>query len=176
MLWTLVENREHKNSRILQSSIRADPRKSAAKESAPKLPQKFECGSASHRAASFYVVSCLPLSPLRGGTTASARQRSKGVPHLPKPVADHDFKINDLKIKDLKINHPVITNPQPLRWPAALSAPKSKTRGGGRKRPGNQFALSRISGMSPGNSPSRITGCRWLCRNHSASSGTLTFR
>ena len=45
MLWTLVENREHKNSRILQSSIRADPRKSAAKESAPKLPQKFECGS-----------------------------------------------------------------------------------------------------------------------------------
>jgi len=40
-----------------------------------------------------YVVSCLPLSPLRGGTTASARQRSKGVPHLPKPVADHDFKI-----------------------------------------------------------------------------------
>ena len=39
MLWTLVENREHKNSRILQSSIRADPRKSAAKEVAQKCPK-----------------------------------------------------------------------------------------------------------------------------------------
>jgi hypothetical protein len=40
------------------------------------------------RAAS-YVVSCSALSPLSGGMTASARQRSKGVPpHLPKPVAD----------------------------------------------------------------------------------------
>ena len=49
MLWTLVENREHKNSRILQSSIRADPRKSAAKESAPKIaPENSNAAGASH--------------------------------------------------------------------------------------------------------------------------------
>jgi len=62
--------------------------------------------------------------------------------------------------------------------PCLLPAPKSKRTDWGRRpqRPGNQHALARISGFSPGNSPSRITGCRWLCRNHSTMSGNLTFR
>ena len=42
--------------------------------------------------------------------------------------------------------------------------------------PGQPVALARVSGVSPGDSLSGITGCRWLCRNHSASAGTLTFR
>jgi hypothetical protein len=61
-------------------------------------------------------------------------------------------------------------------WPAAL-LPLRKAEWGRRpQRPGNQFALARGFWIPPGNSLSRIAGCRWLCRNHSASSGTLTFR
>ena len=54
-------------------------------------------------------------------------------------------------------------------------APRSKG-GGGRNARATSRAYARFAGISPGNSPSRITGCRWLCRNHSAGSGTLTFR
>ena len=32
--------------------------------------------------------------------------------------------------------------------------------------PGQPVALARVFWSPPGNSPSRITGCRWLCRNH----------
>jgi hypothetical protein len=41
--------------------------------------------------------------------------------------------------------------------------------------PGNQFRACARLLESPSDSPSRVTGCRWLCRNHSARSGTLTF-
>jgi len=40
--------------------------------------------------------------------------------------------------------------------------------------PGHQHALTRISGKSPGNSPSRIAGCRCIHRNLPVSSKTLT--
>lgn len=74
----------------------------------------------------------------------------------------------------LPIRDHATTNPQPLRWPAVR--PGSKNRSGRRPQcPGNPFALARVSGMSPGDSPSRIAGCRWLCRNHSAGPGTPTF-
>jgi hypothetical protein len=51
-------------------------------------------------------------------------------------------------------------------WPTACPASKSR-RGRRPQRPGNQSALARVVWSPPGNSPSRITGCRWLCRNHS---------
>jgi hypothetical protein len=111
------------------------------------------------------VDSCSALSPLGGGMTALARQRSKGVPHLPKPVADYDGKIN----------HLAITFAQPLRWPAAPSCSEEQM-GEEAATPGQPVRACARFRRSSGNSPSRITGCRWLCRNHSASSGTLTFR
>jgi len=61
------------------------------------------------------------------------------------------------------------------------SAPKSK-RGRRPQRPGNQFALARVSGVSADGSFFRIAGRCWLCRNHSAGSESprfslpLTFR
>ena len=60
--------------------------------------------------------------------------------------------------------------------PATLPAPRSKIGGGGRNARATSSHSRAFSGVSPGNSVSRITGCHWLCRNHPASSGTLTFR
>jgi hypothetical protein len=82
--------------------------------------------------------------------TASARQRSRSheqrVPHLPKRVAhsqSHDHELAS------------------LRWPAVRPVPaqRATNRWGRRPQcPGNQSRLRAFSGMSPGDSPSRITG------------------
>ncbi len=93
--------------------------------------------------------------------TASARQRSKGVPHLPKPAADTS-----------PCDHESTTATVGQR---PCPAPRSRM-GEEAATPGQPVALARIFWIPPGNSPSRITGCRWLCRNHPASSGTFTFR
>ena len=69
-----------------------------------------------------------------------------------------------------------ITILQPRGWPATLLPLRRAEWGRRPQRPGNQFALARGLWIPSGNSPSRIAGCRWLRRNHSASSGTLTFR
>lgn len=71
---------------------------------------------------------------------------------------------------------PAISRSQ-LSVAAAASdpAPLQGAGGGGRKCPGNPYALARVFGMSPSDSPSRIAGCRWLFRDHSAASGTATF-
>ena len=69
-----------------------------------------------------------------------------------------------------------MTNRQPLRRPAAFVLLRRAAWGRRPQRPGNQSRLHAFSGFLPGNSPSGIAGCRWLCRNHSASSGTFTFR
>jgi len=69
-----------------------------------------------------------------------------------------------------------ITPPQPLRWPAALPAHGAGRGGGGRNARATSSHSRAFLEVSPGNSLSRITGCRWLCRNHPAKSGTLTFR
>jgi hypothetical protein len=53
---------------------------------------------------------------------------------------------------------------------------RKASRGRRPQRPGNQSRLRAFLMCPPGNSLSRITGCHWLCRNHPASSGTLTFR
>jgi hypothetical protein len=55
---------------------------------------------------------------------------------------------------------------------AGAGSPFPLMSGSGRRpqRPGNQFAFARVSDMSPGDSPSRITGCCRPCRNHPASS------
>src|SRR5580704_16516574 len=63
---------------------------------------------------------------------------------------------------ELPIRHLAITNLRPLRRPAVLPAGCSKeqpARWGRRpQRPGNQSRLRAFSGISPGNSPSRIAG------------------
>ena len=51
---------------------------------------------------------------------------------------------------------------------------RESKRGGGRYARATSRAHARFR-MSPGSSPSRTTGCRWLRRNHSASSGMPTF-
>jgi len=60
-------------------------------------------------------------------------------------------------------------------WPAALPAPKSTERGEKAATPGQPAALARGLDVSPGNSLSRITGCRWLRRIHPAKSGLSRF-
>jgi len=92
-----------------------------------------------------------------------------------------DFEID--RSFDPTISRPndlAITNPQPLRQPAALSRSLlQRVRSGMGEEaatPGQPVALARVFWRSSGDSPSRIAGCRWLCRNHPASSGTLTFR
>jgi len=63
-----------------------------------------------------------------------------------------------------------------LRWPAALSCSEEQSQRRRPQRPGNQSRSRAFLDVSPGDPLSRITGCRWLCRNHPAKSGTLTFR
>jgi len=48
--------------------------------------------------------------------------------------------------------------------------------GGGGRNAGQPVAQCAFLEVPPGNSLSRIAGDRWLCRNHSAQPGTLTFR
>jgi len=95
------------------------------------------------RAAS-YVNSCSAFSsPLGGGMTASARQRSaKGVPHLPKPVPGRDLAIT-------------------LATAAVANGPAcsyEQAGGGGRNARATSMRSRASSGMSPGDSPSWITG------------------
>jgi hypothetical protein len=97
-----------------------------------------------------YVISCSARSPRGGGMTASARQRLRSheqqVPHLPKRVAHSQSRDHELAS---------------LRWPAvrpALCSEEPQAGGGRRPQcPGNQSRLRAFSGMSPGDSPSRIT-------------------
>jgi len=80
----------------------------------------------------------------------------------------------------LPIRNLATTNPQPLRPPEALFLLRAfigqEQVGEEAATPGQPVALARVSGVSAADSPSRIAGCRWLCRNHPASSGMLTFR
>ena len=55
------------------------------------------------------------------------------------------------------------------------SAPKSN-KGEEAATPGQPVAQRAFLEVPPGHSLSRIAGDRWLCRNHSAQPGTLTFR
>ena len=69
-----------------------------------------------------------------------------------------------------------LTNPQLLRDASGPSC--SEGAGGGRpQRPGLPVALCAFLEVFPrGNSLSKTAGCHWLCRNHPARSGTITFR
>ena len=98
-------------------------------------------------------------SPIGVEMTASARQRSNRVPRLPTRVAD-----------------PSSCDPESALATLASSRPCSEEHGGGGGR--NAQATSRARARFLG-SPRQFTlenhRCRWLCRNHPASSGTLTF-
>ena len=105
--------------------------------------------------------SCSSFSPLGGGMTASARTALERSAAFAKASCGSDTSRSRICNRH--------------GWPAARSAPWSRM-GEEAATPGQPVALTRSLGSPPGNSPSRITGCRWLCRNHSASSGTFTFR
>ncbi len=96
---------------------------------------------------------------------ASARQPSRShkqrVPHLPKPVTNS--RSHDLEHATAAV-------------PAACLAPKTKTREEAANARATSRAIARFWMFPPGDPLSRITGCRWLTRNHRAESGTLTFR
>ena len=153
--------------------IRADPRKSAAKW----FGVKNKCGSASHRAASF-VDSCLPChrlaTALSDGMTASVRQRSRSLERriVTLAKASCPFVIS----RRQRCNRCGGQRPLFLARCPAPKEQKDNKQEGEAATPGQPVALARVSDQSPGNSPSRIAGCRWLCRNHPASTGTLTFR
>lgn len=69
-----------------------------------------------------------------------------------------------------------LTNPQLLRDASGLPAPKSRW-GTEAATPGLPVALGAfLEVFPPGNSLSPTAGCHWLCRNHPAKSGTITFR
>jgi hypothetical protein len=106
-------------------------------------------------------------SPLGGGMTASARQRSRRSAAFAK--ASRRFVISRSPTCDCCGGQRSFPAP-------VLRRATERGGGGGRNARATSRACARFSGVSPGNSPSRIAGCRWLCRNHSASSGTLTFR
>jgi hypothetical protein len=159
-LWKASENRSA--TRLRESSSRficVDPRNQGQKKCGPGQPPEPHS----------FVDSCAALSPLGGGMTASARQRSRS--------RSHELKNDQCRIRQsrLRIRHLAVTYRQPLRGQRPFIAPRSSL-GEGAATPGQPVAPARVLWISPGNSPSRITGCRWLCRNHSASSGTFTFR
>ena len=95
--------------------------------------------------------------------TASAQPRSKKcrAPLWPKPVADSSSFDHDPSTVA------VASDPVLLRRADG---------GGGRNARTTSSRLRTFSGFPTGNSLSRITGYRWLCRNHPASSGNFTFR
>jgi hypothetical protein len=104
-------------------------------------------------------ISALLLSPLGGGMTASARQRSLvGSPLLLKPITVWDLSIPSG-------NRCGSQQPNPVRRAGSGKRPQ---------RPGNQ-SRKRVSGISPGDSPSRITGCRWPYRKSSGKCRSRTF-
>ena len=128
-------------------------------DSASQCGVKTIAARASHPSRNVRGFPALPVHRACGGMTLLARQRSQGVPHLPKLCADRDPKITDAALT-------VASGPNPARRAGWGRRPQ---------RPGDQSAFARVSGMSPGDSPSRIAGCHWLRRNHPASSETLTF-
>jgi hypothetical protein len=142
--------------------------------------------------------SALPSSPLGGGMIASARQRSRfqelrsfrfGALANTLPTERGLAKSSATFAKaSCKSTISRSRTPNCCGWPAVLrllvlsrATPKSRSKssraGWGRRpqRPGNQPRSRALLELSPGDSPSRIAGCRRLCRNHSASSETPTF-
>ena len=86
----------------------------------------------------------LALSPRGGGTTASARQLSIGVPHLLQPVADK-------RSCDHKPATAAVAS-KPFSFPAPCSEEQraaNKTGGGGRKARATSLALSRVLWIVP---------------------------
>ena len=67
-----------------------------------------------------------------------------------------------------------------LRWPAIHPALCSEEQqaggGGGRNARATSRTCARFLECPPVIHPRESPGCRWLCRNHSASSGNFTFR
>jgi hypothetical protein len=97
--------------------------------------------------------------------TASARQRTRSL--------EREAAFAEASCRSCNL---AITNLQLLQWPAALSRSEEQDWEGGRNARATSRARARHLDVSPGGPLSRITGCRWLCRNRLAESETLTFR
>jgi len=121
-------------------------------------PKKFECGLGQPPRPHRYVDSCFAFVTAerrndRFSPTAFRRNAAFAKASCNPRSCDHER--------------------QPLRWPA--SPLLFKGAGEEAATPGQPVACPRFW-RSPGDSPSRITGCRWLCRNHPANSGLSRFR
>jgi hypothetical protein len=134
-----------------QKSNRNGSRRRAAQEEIGEPPKiKMRSGQPPDRIVR--GVLRFASSPLGGEMTASARQHLRSheqpVPHLPKPAANP--RSCDRQSAALRFA------------PAALSCSCSEEHAAGMGEeaatPGQPAALTRISGVSPGDSPSRITG------------------
>ena len=117
------------------------------------LPQN-KCGPGQPPEPHRTWISCLAILPLGRRMTASARQRSIG----------EQCRIyqSQLPIRNLAITNSATACGGQRPCPA-----RGAEKGEEAAMPGQPVALARVFWNSPGNSPSRITGCRWLCRNHS---------
>jgi len=134
-------------------------------------PQKRKRPGPATQAAS-YVISCSALSPHGGGMTALARQ------HSHKERTSATFAKGQLPIRRSFGSNLAIRPCDPKSTADAVaSGPIQLRRAGGRRpqcRETPVRACARFRNL-PSDSPSRIADCRWLCRNHSTSSGTHVF-
>ncbi len=129
---------------------------------------KWKCGRASHPTAFVRDFLLCQITAWRRNDRFG-RQRSRSheqqVPPLPKRVAHSQSRDHELAS---------------LRWPAvrpALCSEEQRTGGGGgRNARATSRTCARFLECPPVIHPRESPGCRWLCRNHSASSGNFTFR
>jgi hypothetical protein len=126
-------------------------------------PQKFECGPGPATPDRIVRVFLTCLSPRR-------RRHDRFSQTAPTEASAA------LCRSRLPIRHRVMPNLQPCGWPAACLLLQRATRGRKAATPGQPVAQSAFLEVPPGHSLSRIAGDRWLCRNHSAQPGNLTFR
>ena len=171
-LWKRRENRsETKKAHSRCGFVRVHPRKSAAKAFAPK--NKCGRGPATPDRIRTWFPACLITAGRRNDRfSPSALALSQATSAA---FAKASYRFADLKTEALRSpTRNRCGGQRPVSRSTALLLRRAKNKERERRRPqrpGNQSALARFSGMSPDDSPSRITGCRWLCRNHSASSG-----
>jgi hypothetical protein len=131
-------------------------------------PQKIECGRASHPTA-------FVRGFLRCQITAWRRNDRFGPTALPLSRAT--------SAAFAKASCPFAISRSRTGKPAVAGGPScscSKSNeqggGGGRNARATSRACARFLECPPAIHPRESPGCRWLCRNHSASSGNFTFR
>ena len=121
--------------------------------------QKNECGPGQPPGPHCSRISCLAFPPQGGGDDASG----------PTALA------SERRICRSRLQ--IVIRKSQTAITAVASGPvllDERDGGGGRNAQATSTRLRAFSGMSSGNSPSRITGNRWLCRKSSSNLGNLT--